>query len=220
MKYSLIIAGFALSLASSLFGQEIKGALKLSDGFEIQAFHGSADGVITYSSFRILHHNRIIYTDTTDSVGYFLKTRKYPMLMQFSDNVYQLLILYSSPPAPYQARLLGFRNDHLFQNEIVPEFEGPPKDLARDGSKEYAGVLDLGEEWQSSSTDTTMVTSYNPILYYRVTPYGIALDSALTIRQNRMIYGKFYGFELTNDHPISVSEIGSKFGREYERIIK
>lgn len=223
MKYSCIIAevaGFALLIVSSLFGQEIKGSLKLSDGFVMQAFHGSADGIVTYASFRILHHNRIIYTDTTDSVGYFLKTRKYPMLMKYSDNLYQLLILYSSPPAPDQARLLGFKNDRLLQDQIVPEFLGPPKDLAENGGREYAGILDLAEEWERSSTDTTLVTSYNPILYYRVTKNGLALDSALTMRQNRMIYGKFYGFELTNDHPIPVSQIGSKFGREYQRITK
>ena len=214
----------------NLSAQKLKSSLRLSDGFQIETFNGERDSTVhlngqvdrwaTYSSLRVLHHGRAVFVGTTDTLDYYLRSDKYPQLFRFRAGLYQLLILFASPPGPDEVRLLGFRKDRLVEDQIIPELLGPLKDLAGDGGKESAGINYLAEEWQAGPHDTTTVTSYNPIIYYKITQDGFVLDSSLTIKENRMIYGKFYGFQIDNDHPIPVAQLGKKLEREFQRITK
>lgn len=224
----LSLIACATLLVTNVAAQNIKGTLALRYGFKLEACKGetssyqTVDGAIhrftTFASLRVLHGNRVVFCDSSDSASYELRDGAYPILLKFPDSLFEIAVLLSSPPAADQARLLSIRNDKLVRSKIIPKFFGPPKDLAGNGTREYAGILDLAEEWGRGPNDTTVVTAYNPILYYKLTRNGLVLDSALTRLKNRVIYGRFYGYYLSYKHAVPVSECDPKLDREIDRI--
>lgn len=116
-------------------------------------------------------------------------------------------------PADIRTTYFKISNGTLLAKKTIPEFLNAAADLDDDGKKEYAGVLfdatELPEPYGS--------IWYWPILCYEETSDGLALDSALTIKENKLVYGNFYGFQ--NDAKI-ILPVYDKFAKETDRLRK
>jgi hypothetical protein len=60
--------------------------------------------------------------------------------------------------------------------------------------------------------------TYEPIIYYEFTQKGIVLDKPLTIKKNREIYGKFYGYKINEGIKISTNKIMDNLQKEMKML--
>jgi hypothetical protein len=146
----------------------------------------------TYLYLQLLHNDKLIYVDTSESEYEFIDT-SYPKIFQVDTNSYQILLPTNNRPGKNKLMQFLVVNDKVVNQEVYPLFEDEPSDVNNDGVLEYSDYLDDG---QGIDIDKMYIVYYNPILFYTITNKGIKLDSSLTIDENIEMYGKFYGFKL------------------------
>lgn len=167
----------------------------------------------TYSFFELQHLDKVIYTDTL--LVYEFGDKLYPIVLQTGNKKYELLFEINDRPNKNYLKRLYIENNKLIKTDKLPTFITNPSDLDGDGIKEYAGFWCYSEIWGENNE----LTDYNPILYYKVKSTGIELDSVLTEKKNKEIYGEFHGFNFDEKQEMS-STTNVKFDKELSRIKK
>jgi hypothetical protein len=193
---------------------KIEKCIKLANAFVVNVGKGEDFGTFkTYSFFELTYSDRVIYTDTLHE--YELGGRLYPIVLPTGTNKYELLFEVNDRPNKNYLTRLFVENGKIIRKDTLPTFISKANDLDGDGIKEYAGFWDYSEMWGENNA----LTAYNPILYYKVLSTGIKLDSILTLKRNKLIYGEFHGFEYDEriEMPVTTSK---KFETEVDRIEK
>lgn len=166
----------------------------------------------TYTYFQLTRNNSIIYVDSS-LTEYEFGNKLFPMVLKTGENSFELLFEINNRPGRNYLKRLFIKNNQLVTQDKVPAFEAKSIDLNRDGIKEYAGYWDYPEEWGKNYE----LMTYSPILYYALTEKGLRLDSALTKERNELIYGKFYGYEYSEEFALSKTVL-DKFEQELKVI--
>ena len=167
----------------------------------------------TYSFFELKHFDKVIYTDTL--LEYEFGHKLYPIVLQTGENKYELLFEINDRPTKNYLKRIIVLNEKIIKMDKLPTFISKAHDLDGDGIKEYAGFWDYSQVWGEKND----ITAYNPILYYKVVPAGLKLDSALTIKKNKEIYGEFYGFDFNERQEVSTVK-SDIFENEVDKIEK
>ncbi|WP_321437747.1 hypothetical protein [uncultured Bacteroides sp.] len=165
----------------------------------------------TYSFFELRKNEKTIYKDT--SLEYEFGDKLYPIVLQTGKNKFELLFEINDRPNKNYLKRLIIKDYRVIKTDSLPTFISKATDLDNDGIKEYAGFWDYNEIWGESETKT----DYNPILYYKIKPTGLKLDSLLTKENNTKIYGEFHGFEF-NEKIEMPTTVLDKFEKEIKRI--
>lgn len=168
----------------------------------------------TYTYFQLTRNNKTIFVDSS-LTEYEFGNGLFPIILKTNEGSYELLFEINNRRNKNYLKRLIIKNDELVKEDKLPTFVAKPIDLNHDGLKEYAGFWDYSQVWGNNNN----LTAYNPILYYSVTEQGLQLDTLLTKERNEHIYGKFLGFEFSenNEQPERVIE---KFNQEIKRINK
>ncbi len=164
---------------------------------------------IAYKGMEIFFDGKTIYKDTLNNHLAFDKPNY--EIKKLDENIYEIFAGENHRPFDIRTTYFRIKNGKLIHKETLPTFFNASFDLDNDGKKELAGVLydaiDLpnppGSVW------------YWPILYYEETENGLALDSTLTIKENKKIYGAFHGFKNNQKIILPVYE---KFAEEVKQL--
>lgn len=143
----------------------------------------------TYSHIEIWIDSQKVFSDTS-TTEYLFDNKNWPRARKIKNGEYVILIEMFDAPDFNKLQAWYFKNYHLIKMKVFPFFDKAPEDIDNDGIKEYSGVMHIADAYENSDS-----CYYNPILYYKITNQGIDLDSTLTIRMNKKIWGEFYGFE-------------------------
>lgn len=166
----------------------------------------------TYSFFKLTRGDKTNFTDSS-LTEYEFGNKLFPIALKTGTNSFELLFEINDRPNKNYLRRLFIDGDKLIRLDKLPTFEGKAIDINQDGVKKYAGYWDYFQIWGENDE----LTVYNPILSYSVTSSGLKLDSLMTRKRNKKIYGDFYGFYYNEvlEIPISVLQ---KFEEELNRI--
>ena len=143
----------------------------------------------TYSNIEIWIDMKKVFRNMT-TTEYLFDNGNWPRARKLRNGEYEILIKMFDAPDFNKLQALYFKDGHLERLKIYPFFDNAPKDVDNDGIKEYSGVMHVSDVYENSDS-----CYYNPTLYYKDTEQGIDLDSTLTIKMNKKIWGEFYGFE-------------------------
>ncbi len=194
--FSLVVAAHA-SAKDNQQRKQPKKIVKLSHGFTLSLGNAEDFGdFVTYSYLRLSKNGATIYADKEKE--YELSDKHYPLLLKAGKNSFELLLEVNDRPSKSYLSKLSIRNNRLVKTEKLPTFLTKPFDLNGDRRLVCAGFLDYTQTWDDS------LTCYNPILFYVKDKSGIRLDSALTIKTNKEIYGGFYGFTYYENKVLNV----------------
>lgn len=193
---------------------KIEKSIKLANGFIVKIGKGEDyKTFIIYSFFELIYSNIVIYADTMRE--YEFGDKLYPIVLHTGADKYELLFEVNNRPNKNYLLRLFVQNKRIVKNDTLPTFITKAYDLDGDGIKEYAGYWDDSQVWGDNNDST----AYNPILFYKVESTGLILDSALTRKRNKKIYGEFYGFNFSEKHAVTVAKY-KIFGAEVDKIEK
>lgn len=168
----------------------------------------------TYMSLQLKKGNKTIFYDT--SREYQFDSSLYPICRKLQNNKIELLLGVNNRPSMNYFLHLIIQNSIIIRIDSLPQFLAKPKIMGNDGVLEYAGIWDYYEEW---GKDSALLMPYVPILFFKFRENGIILDSAMTIKINTGIYGKFEGYHYT-ETPYKVKIYQPKFNNEIEELEK
>jgi len=155
---------------------------QLADGFSV---HISKAG-----KAEIFRFDQRLYSDT--ALEYILESKRYPIFKKIDTNSYQLLLETQELPSRDLTVVFNIKDGQVKKEKHkLPLLDDKPEIIA--GEAIYSGFWDYGEDWDVKNSKR--YTTYNPMMYYKFTPAGITLDSALTISRIKKIYGRFRGFD-------------------------
>ncbi|UOQ98752.1 hypothetical protein MUN81_04485 [Hymenobacter sp. 5317J-9] len=123
---------------------------------------------------------------------------------------YQVLLERNNRPAKNDLLLLTVADGRVVRKQALPVL-ATVRDVDGDGQVEYGGILDYAEGLADPDKGT-----YNPLLFYEITPQGWALDTAATVGVNRKVWGKFYGYKARPQLVLKVSD--ASFARYLPKI--
>ena len=153
--------------------------------------------------FTVRYRQMVIFQDTTaDGLTYSdfsmpQSSRLYPLWIPAGPKSGELLVAFNNRPNKELARRFTIHNGLVVKIDTLLTFDGPAKDVDGDGKLEFSGAYDYSQE--TGDGQGHMRKTYDPILYYEQRPTGLVLDSALTIRRGIARFGKFYGFDSSEE---------------------
>ena len=201
-----------LQYGSSIYKQ-VQKTIKLNYDFEINVGQKEDfEKFETYTLFILTHNNKLLYIDTS-LTEYEFGDSLYPIVRQLNNETYEVLVEVNDRPNKNYLKYLKVNRDQIVCIEKLPTFISKATNLDNDDNLEFAGFQDWGETWG----DKGSLTAYNPLIYYELNPYGITLDSTLTIHKSKEIYGNFYGFKY-NAKVIIKTSVDQKWNKEIKRI--
>ena len=171
------------------------------------------DGFKTYAFIEVVHHNKIIYTDSTEE--YEFGDKLYPIVNELDNDGYEVLLEINDRPNRNKLKYLKIQGGKIIADKELPTFIAKASNLDRDSLLESAGYWDYAPATESQNNISK--TTYNPIIYYEWTNDGLRLDSTLTIQKNTEIYDTFKGFDFIDDTISSTKQI-KKFIEEVKAI--
>ena len=189
--------------------------MKLRLGYSLRMDQPDSDVYWLSTRVQLYKNRRIIFSDTDHEI--MPRDKIYPMVLHFHDHD-EVLLQCDNRPSMETALRLFVKGASVVSMDTLPSFWRNASDLASDGTPRFAGVIDAGEEWEDSLGRHR--TTYNPILYYKITGAGLTLDSAMTTSIDRRIYGKFYGFDMDNEQYFPAEKALRAFTNEQKRIDK
>jgi hypothetical protein len=155
-----------------------------------------------------------IFKDSTDPV-YYNKNYLYPIIRDLGNNCFELLLQYANGPNMDLVQHFIIKNNKVIKLDTLPSFFSKARKLDNDSLLEYAGVWDYGEVWGENADSTDA----GPIYFYEVRKYGIVMDSILTIKINKRIYGKTFDvFHLKNNWGYDNHKISPKLERAFDTL--
>ena len=196
MIRSLLILTFALLSCGTPRGKApvkispTDTVIVFSDHVKLIGQHSEDFGGTSFNPISILFDDKIIFKDTINEywlTGY--ESDQYPKYLHCSDSSSQLLIEVDERPNNNELFRLKISNDGQIQQDRLPLFTWSPKDIDHDGKLELFGSLTNGET--ISNGDTAF---YNPTLVYEFSINCLTLDSTSTIKLNKGVWSKFYGY--------------------------
>jgi hypothetical protein len=161
-----------------------------SDHVKLIGQHSKDFGGTSFNPISIIFYDKIILKDSINEywlTGY--ESDQYPKYLNCSDSSSQLLIEVDERPNSNELFRLKISNDGQIQQDRLPLFSWSPKDIDNDGKLELFGNLTNGETIANGDT-----AFYNPILVYEFSNNCLNLDSSSTIKLNRGLWSKFYGY--------------------------
>lgn len=142
----------------------------------------------------ITRNGERIYVDTLDPLIY-NRNDLYPIIRDLGNNTFELLLQYGNAPNMDEVQHFIIKNNKVAKLDTLPSFFSKARNLDSDTLLEYSGIWDYRQLWGENADSAC----YEPIIFYEVRKLGIVLDSALTIKINKRIYGKFCGYYI-NEH--------------------
>jgi hypothetical protein len=142
-----------------------------------------------YSHIEIWIDSKKVFSDTS-TTEYLFDNKGWPQARKINNGGYEILIEVFDAPDFNKLQAWYFKDYLLVKMKVLPFFDKKPEDVDNDGMKEYSGVMHIADAYENSDS-----CYYNPILYYQITNQEIDMDSTLTIKMNKKIWGEFYGFE-------------------------
>ncbi len=195
--------------------KQVQKILKLYSDFEIKVGQKEDfEKFETYTLFILTHKNKQLYLDTS-LTEYEFGDKLYPIVRQLDKETFEILVEVNDRPSKNYLKYFKVHQDKIVSIAKLPTFISKASNLDTDGNLEFAGFWDWGENWGEKG----LLTSYNPLVYYELKRNGITLDSSLTIRKNKEIYGKFYGFKYNEKVRIKTSK-NKRWENEIDRIRK
>jgi hypothetical protein len=152
--------------------------------------HSKDFGGTSFNPISIFFYDKILFKDSLNEywlTGY--ESDQYPKFLHCSDSSYQLLIEVDERPNNDELFRLKISNDGQTQQDRLPLFFWNPTDIDNDGKLELTGTLTNGETIANGDT-----AFYNPTLVYEFSNNCLTLDSSSTIKLNKGVWSKFYGY--------------------------
>lgn len=203
-----LITLIILTAVLTAFSPPDKKIINLDFGFNLTIGQKEDFGnFATYTYFELTRDNNKIYVDSS-LTEYEFGDNLYPLAIKTGTDSYELLFEINDRPNKNFLKRLFIKNDSVHKEDKLPTFIAKPKDFDNDGIKEFAGFWDYAQVWGENDS----LTVYNPILFYKITKFGLQLDSTLTMKINKEIYGKFYGFSFSEEteQPINSMRLFNK----------
>lgn len=212
------------SFSDSAMAQKHTYRLRLGYTVELNQADGEIPGL---ERIALLKDGRTIFSDTNDQ--WMEKDAIYPLVLHFGSDHDEILLKYDDRPSKEGVLRLFISGDSVKHRDTLLSFDFGPRDLAGDGRPRFAGLWDWRQQWDSSITrfalhgdvvQTEWIDRdvYEPILCFLLAGDGLRLDTATTKLVNERIYGKFYGFNISEDLRFPVARTERAFSKEWRRI--
>jgi hypothetical protein len=156
-----------------------------------------------------------IYEDKEDTDVEYNHNTLHPLIRNLGDNTFELLLQYGTAPNMDLVQHFIIKNDKVIKLDLYPSFATEARNLGNDSLLDYAGLWDYRQTWGNENWDSAC---YEPIIFYAVQKNGIVLDSGLTIKINKRIYDKFYGFSINENIGFDNHKIKSKLDRAIDTL--
>jgi hypothetical protein len=170
----------------------------------------------------IRHNGRQVFADSTRP-DYELGNPLNPGFIQFGDDIFEVFLEENNSPNKSTLKMLKFQHDQLIETQVLPTFFakphclfGPPGGYPFNTNMYYAAFSFYTE--QCADSNGRRVTDVTPILYYKLTNHGMILDSAVTLKKNKEIWGGINVFTYDYNIPIPVAKT-KLCEKEVDRII-
>ena len=191
--------------------------INLTHGFKIGAGKREDFGSFrTYSLLKLMLDN-IEVVSFEDSLEFeFAKGfHNYPTVREISGEAkYEVALELNDRPNKNYLLVLTVKNGLVTASRKAPTFEIRPKNLDNDNELEVFGLWDDSQVWGKSDE---LLVAYNPLIFYEMKKEGLMIDSTLTEKYNSSIYGKFMGYQFSEDIVV-VFETLDKLEKEIELI--
>jgi hypothetical protein len=207
MKYYIL---FLQLISLYGFGQTKLKSEKINIGKGLYLL-GEFDTQFSYNRITIYKSTIPIFSDSTHE--FVRNSKSFPKVYFFKKNVTSILIESFEAPNKNLLHHYEIKHDKLVKKDILPLFLASSKNLDNDKNLEVAGF------WDNFQIKNDSTFSYEPIIFYEFTNDGIRLDKAATIKKNKDIYGKFYGYKINENIIFSSKLIWNKLVAE-QKIIK
>lgn len=182
-------------------------AVSLDNGFEIHFARKADIGIKSeedwYSVIAINKDGKTVVSDTSEQAYSSRNTslpswKNYPLLLPLANGAFEVIVLRDNYPRIPQAIAFRVKDGKMAGKQHLAIFYNTAAaNLDADENKEFAGEPDMMPAVERGKI------AYDPILYYELRGDGLALDSALTMKQNAAIYGKFMGFDVDVNKTVS-----------------
>jgi hypothetical protein len=159
-----------------------------------------------YRKVTIFRNNVLMYSDSTGEFERF--SAKIPQVHTFKSHAFGILLESFKAPSKNRIQYILFQKDKILRKENLPLFFTAKKNLDKDDYLEVAGV------WDYFQTSHEGLMSYEPVIYYEFAQKGIVLDKSLTIKKNKEIYGKFYGYDVNEKIKFPIIKVWKKLHKE------
>ena len=219
LMFSLSVA-LEVSVCCSVnaqFGQRIHDSIPLRFGYCLLIRGYETDcvdcGGNDVNTLTLMKDHKKVFGDTNNQ---YIKDEVYPLLLHFGMGHDEILLRFGDAPSLDEVIRLFIKDNSLVKIDTLPSFDRGASDLAGDGKPRFAAIWDLRQEWDDSLG--VQLTTYEPILYYKLTDLGLILDSTMTRSANKRIYGKFYGYEPTEEKSFPAARVNRRFASEWKRI--
>lgn len=167
-------------------GRDTTDNLNLNYGFTIMA--GKIRRHNGYNTFFELWQNsKKLFVDTVNNFEF---KDQPPILNKLRAGVFELLVEFDNNPNKNLTLLLRIEQDKVVRTDTLPTFTKKPEHIK--GMVVQSGPWDNSEEWDEKGI---RYISFDPVLYYKFTPDGVRLDSALTRERTRLTYGNVDPFD-------------------------
>jgi hypothetical protein len=176
---------------------ELEDTIDLGHDFQIKVGRKEVFGDFeTYTLFILSRKDKQLFLDTSNT-EYEFRDTLYPMLRQVDEETFEVLAEVNNRPNRNYLMYWMVQRDSVVKADTLPTFFTEAYNHDSDERLEFAGIWDHSEfhSW----------TTYNPIMYYELTKSGIVLDSNLTIRIIKEIFGHFYGYKYNENLEIDRS---------------
>lgn len=149
------------------------------------------DSCKPYTHIEIWKANKKVYQDTSENEYRFLCNNICTKAIKLNNNRYVVLVQKFDAPDIDKTVAVYLKDDEYESERLLPLLEA--KDINNDGEKEYYGILNTIDGYSNGDS-----CYYNPTLYYKITSEDICLDSILTRKKIKEVWGDFYGYEQSD----------------------
>jgi hypothetical protein len=163
-----------------------------------------------YRKVAIFRNNVLVCSDSTHEFERF--NTKRPQIYSFKNHAFGILLESFKAPSKNGLLYLLIQKNRVVKKELLPLFVASKRNLDEDNILEVAGV------WDYIQLPEKGVMNYEPIIYYEFTQKGILLDKPLTIKKNKKIYGKFYGYKINERVKISITKAMDNLQKEMKML--
>ncbi len=161
----------------------------IGKGFEIYCKQDEFSDNENGSLLVVKHNNKPVYINRSNF--FVLNDSLNPTIIELGDDLFEIFLEIDDRPNRNFLQMLKIQLDKVIDSQKIPKFFHNPYQIVN-GKCLFVGMWDYSEGWTNGKD--SVYSTYNPYLYYEITKTGIVLDSAVTRKINKEIYGDFYGY--------------------------